>query len=81
MSKAGKLADIFYGYGRNMLLTMEEDSILLTEGGDNQVFVLQNLLQIENARPDITVYDQKGHLFDQIYGNLYEMTLRSLSAA
>jgi hypothetical protein len=78
MKKAGVLGDIFFNYGRNILKTMADDSILITEGGDNQVFSLQILTQIEKQRPDIAIYDQKGHIFDQIYGEIIKLNRRQL---
>jgi hypothetical protein len=69
MKLSRSIGDVFFNYGKNMLQTMADDSFLITEGGDNQVFSLQVLLQIEKMRPDITVYDQKGNIFDEIYGN------------
>ena len=67
---SGKYGATFFDYGKNILKTMDKDSILFTEGGDNQVFSLQTLLQIEKLRPDVTVFDQMGNIFDPIFGNL-----------
>ena len=85
MKLARKYGELFFDYGMNILSTMEPDSILFTEGGDNEVFALQSLLQMEHLRPDVTVYDRMGNLFDQVYGDLHRITaelyVRNLNAS
>lgn len=76
--KSGRFGKLFFDFGKNILETMEKDSILLLEGGYNQTIVLQMLLQLEKIRPDITVYNQKGHIFDQIYGDIEDLNQEDL---
>ena len=54
-------------YGLNMLKTPEKDSILFASQ-DNEVFILAYYKKVEKLRPDITVYEDLGCVFDNIYG-------------
>ncbi len=67
--QSGKYGQILLDYGRSLLKDLAPESILLTEGGDNQVFSIQMLQQLEGYRCDVQVYDQNYNLFNQIYGN------------
>lgn len=78
LRQAGPLGEVYFNYGENLLMTVPENSILILEGGDNQVFSLQTLQQIEGKRPDVAVYDQKGNIFDQIYGDLTRLSSSQL---
>lgn len=64
-------------YGQNLLKTLEHNSILFTEGGDNQVFSLLYHTYVEHLRPDVNVYDQKGNVF-LLYGDMMRMTPQQL---
>ncbi|HBE02109.1 MAG TPA: hypothetical protein DC049_06480, partial [Spirochaetia bacterium] len=57
-------------YCYNIMMTAEPNSIVMTEGGDNQVFGLLYFTYVEAKRPDIDVYDQKGNVFPRLYGDL-----------
>ncbi len=59
-----------HDYGKNLLMTTEPYSVMMTEGGDNQVFASAYFQMVENRRPDVYVYDQKGNVFKRIYGDL-----------
>ncbi|GEM_PF-4307365 len=63
-----------HNYGLNMLRTLEPQSYLLTEGGDNQVFTLLYQTLVERRRPDCDMYDQKGNVFERAYGYLMQVT-------
>jgi tetratricopeptide (TPR) repeat protein len=65
-------------YGRNMMMTLDKNAILFTEGGDNQVFSLLYHHLVEHMRPDITVWDQKGNVFEGLYGDLMRINQRQL---
>ena len=65
-------------YGENMLLTCDKDAVLFTEGGDNQVFSLLYNHLVEHLRPDMTVWDQKGNVFEGLYGDLMRITQQQL---
>lgn len=60
-------------YIQNIMMSLEPNAILATEGGDNQVFGLAYFTMVERRRPDIKVYDQKGNVFERIYGNLMKV--------
>ena len=60
-------------------MTLEPDSILFTEGGDNQVFTLLYHHLVEHMRPDVTVWDQKGNVFEGLYGDLMRITSQQLN--
>ncbi|MBU1076365.1 MAG: DUF2723 domain-containing protein [Spirochaetes bacterium] len=64
-------------YGRNLLKTLEPNSVLFTEGGDNQVFSLLYHTYVEHLRPDVNVFDQKGNVF-LLYGDMMRMTPQQL---
>lgn len=57
-----------HDYGKDMLKTAEYQSIVMTEGGDNQVFGLLYFALAQNERPDIDFFDQKGNVFPRLYG-------------
>lgn len=59
-----------HNYAHNLLLSVETNSIFMTEGGDNQVFSLLYFSYVENKRPDIDFFDQKGNIFPRLYGDL-----------
>lgn len=58
---------IAYNYGINILKTIEKDGILFTEG-DNQMFILAYLQYVDGVRKDISIYDDIGCIFKNIYG-------------
>jgi len=60
-------------YGKNLLNTLEPNSIFMTEGGDNQVFTSAYNQMAEFRRPDVRIYDQKGNVFYRIYGDFRYM--------
>ncbi len=59
-----------HDYCKNLMVSTEEDSIFMTEGGDNQVFGTLYFTYAEKIRPDLTPYDQKGNIFKKIYGDM-----------
>ena len=46
-----------HDYGKNLMISTEPNSVLMTEGGDNQVFATVYFIYAEKLRPDITPYD------------------------
>lgn len=66
-------------YGLNMLMTCEPNAILFTEGGDNQVFSLLYHHLVEHLRPDMQIWDQKGNVFEGLYGDLMRITTQQLA--
>ena len=65
-------------YGLNLLMGLDKDAILFTEGGDNQVFSLLYHHLVEHLRPDVKIWDQKGNVFEGLYGNLMRITSQQL---
>lgn len=65
-------------YGLNLLMSLDKDAILFTEGGDNQVFSLLYHHLVEHLRPDVRIWDQKGNVFEGLYGNLMRITAQQL---
>lgn len=59
-----------HDYSYNMMNSLPNNAIFATEGGDNQVFGLAYYTMVERRRPDLKIYDQKGNVFERIYGNL-----------
>ncbi|MCX7820786.1 MAG: hypothetical protein N2258_03830 [Brevinematales bacterium] len=59
-----------HDYSKNLLMCSEQNSVFMTEGGDNQVFGSLYFTYAEKIRPDISPYDQKGNIFKRIYGDL-----------
>ncbi len=73
------LNSLNHDYGKNLMMSTEKDSILMTEGGDNQVFSTLYFTYAEKIRPDLTPYDQKGNIFKRIYWDMryvYPQTLQ-----
>ncbi|MEK6646201.1 MAG: DUF2723 domain-containing protein [Candidatus Firestonebacteria bacterium] len=58
---------IAYNYGINILKTLEENACFLGTG-DNQIFTLAYFKMVEGIRRDVTVYDDFGLVFANIYG-------------
>src|SRR3989339_173758 len=58
---------IAYNYGINILKSLEKNAIFFCEG-DNQMFVLGYLKYVDKLRPDVTIYDEIGIVFKNIYG-------------
>lgn len=59
-----------HDYGKNLMMSTEQNSIFMTEGGDNQVFGSLYFIYSEKLRPDLSPYDQKGNIFKRIYGDM-----------
>ena len=57
-------------YSLGLLKSTTTNTVLMTEGGDNQVFGLAYFQMVEFKRPDVVCYDQKGNIFKRIYGDL-----------
>lgn len=53
----------------DMLKTTELETILMTQGEDNQVFGLLYFSLAKNVRPDIDFFDQQGNVFPRLYGD------------
>lgn len=69
-----------HDYSYNMMNSLPDNAIFATEGGDNQVFGLVYYTMVERRRPDLKIYDQKGNVFERIYGNLMKTDGRWLGA-
>lgn len=67
-----------HDYGKNLMMSTEENSLLMTEGGDNQVFATLYFTYAEKLRPDLTPYDQKGNIFNKIYGDMRYIDINTL---
>lgn len=67
-----------HNYGKNLLNTLEPNSIFMTEGGDNQVFTSAYNQMAEFQRPDVRIYDQKGNVFYRIYGDFRYMSMNEV---
>lgn len=67
-----------HDYGKNLLSSTEENSVFMTEGGDNQVFSSLYFTYAEKLRQDLFPYDQKGNIFKKIYGDLRYVTYQTL---
>ncbi len=67
-----------HDYSKNLLMCSEQDSVFMTEGGDNQVFGSLYFTYAEKIRPDISPYDQKGNIFKRIYGDMRYIDPRTL---
>ncbi len=63
-----------HNYGKNLMNTLEPNSVFMTEGGDNQVFTSAYNQMAMQLRPDVRIYDQKGNVFYRIYGDFRYMT-------
>ena len=59
-----------HDYSLGLLKSTTTNTVLMTEGGDNQVFGLAYFQMVEFKRPDVVCYDQKGNVFKRIYGDL-----------
>jgi hypothetical protein len=59
-----------HDYSLGLLKSTSTNTVLMTEGGDNQVFGLAYFQMVEFKRPDVVCYDQKGNVFKRIYGDL-----------
>ena len=69
-----------HDYSYNMMNSLPDNAIFATEGGDNQVFGLVYYTMVERRRPDLKIYDQKGNVFERIYGNLMKTDGRWLGS-
>lgn len=69
-----------HDYSYNMMNSLPDNAIFATEGGDNQVFGLVYYTMVERRRPDLKIYDQKGNVFERIYGNLMKTDGRLLGS-
>ncbi|MBI2641001.1 DUF2723 domain-containing protein, partial [Candidatus Roizmanbacteria bacterium] len=58
--------EIAYEHGMNILNTVDKNSIIIADK-NNSIFPLLYLKTVEGKRPDVTLYDRSGNLFDQIY--------------
>jgi len=58
---------IAYVYGINILKTVSPNGIIFV-AGDNATFINAYLQKVEMKRPDITIYDDTGNVFENIYG-------------
>lgn len=67
-----------HDYSYNMMNSLPDNAVFATEGGDNQVFGLVYYTMVERRRPDLKIYDQKGNVFERIYGNLMKIDGRWL---
>ena len=68
-----------HNYGKNLMNTLEPNSVFMTEGGDNQVFTSAYNQMAMQLRPDVRIYDQKGNVFYRIYGDFRYMTQQEVA--
>ena len=61
---------IAYDYGINTLNTLDNSTILFS-AGDSATFVLMYLQMVEKLRQDLSIYDDTGVTFKNIYGERY----------
>jgi len=54
-------------YGQDVLSTPEPGAVIFCRG-DNSVFPMLYFKKVEKLRPDVTVYDESGSVFENIYG-------------
>lgn len=57
---------IAYDHGKNILDTVDKNAIIVADKND-WVFPLFYLAKVEHMRPDVTIYDRTGNLFELIY--------------
>lgn len=67
-----------HDYSLGLLKSVTTNTVLMTEGGDNQVFGLAYFQMVEFKRPDVVCYDQKGNVFKRIYGDLRYLPFQNL---
>lgn len=67
-----------HDYCHGLIKSVTTNTVLMTEGGDNQVFGLAYLQMVEFKRPDVVCYDQKGNVFKRIYGDLRYLPFHNL---
>ncbi len=67
-----------HDYSLGLLSSVTTNTVLMTEGGDNQVFGLAYFQMVEFKRPDVVCYDQKGNIFKRIYGDLRYLPFQNL---
>ena len=67
-----------HDYSLGLLSSVTTNTVLMTEGGDNQVFGLAYFQMVEFKRPDVVCYDQKGNVFKRIYGDLRYLPFQNL---
>ncbi|MCS7298787.1 MAG: hypothetical protein RMJ37_02340 [Spirochaetia bacterium] len=65
-------------YSLGLIRSVTTNTVLMTEGGDNQVFGLAYFQMVEFKRPDVVCYDQKGNVFKRIYGDLRYLPFQNL---
>ena len=53
-------------HARNLLQTVEEDALIFAEE-NSWLFPILYLSMVEGERPDVTIYDRNGNLFDDVY--------------
>lgn len=68
-----------HDYCKNLMTSVELNSVFMTEGGDNQVFGSLYFIYAEKLRPDLTPYDQKGNIFKRIYGDMRYIDIITLT--
>src|SRR2546428_3080903 len=56
-----------YDYGTSLLASVPKGATLFASG-DNSMFSLAYLHLTEGRRPDLTIYDDSGYIFPNIYG-------------
>ncbi|MFH1073775.1 MAG: tetratricopeptide repeat protein [Candidatus Firestonebacteria bacterium] len=56
-----------FKYGANLFKTIKKNGTLFA-AGDNATFITCYLSRVEKIRPDLTIYDDTGNVFDNIYG-------------
>lgn len=67
-----------HDYSLGLIKSVTTNTVLMTEGGDNQVFGLAYFQMVEFKRPDVVCYDQKGNIFKRIYGDLRYLPYQNL---
>ncbi len=57
---------IAYFHGINILDNVDKNAIIIADK-NNWIFPLLYLTKVENKRPDVTIYDRTGNLFELVY--------------
>lgn len=66
-----------YDYGRNILKTLPQNSVLFMDGGDDTFYSLAYLTMAENRRPDLEIHDRGGLIFRSVYGGDFRSLIKT----
>ena len=68
-------------YGKNLLRTLPEGSVLFMDGGDDTFYTLAYLTMAEKRRPDLELHDRGGLIYPNPYGDDFRMIPRDAKEA